>query len=50
MDVKKVFWRPLAMVAEGNNGGSDPFERVTILPARALNNAPLITKAHKMKP
>lgn len=34
MDVEKVFWRPLAMVAGSNNGRGYPFEGVTILSAR----------------
>lgn len=33
MDVEKVFWRPLAMVAGSNNGRGYPFEGVTILSA-----------------
>lgn len=49
IDVEKVLWRALAMVAGSNNGSRLlPFEGVTILPATALNNAPLATKAENV--
>lgn len=49
IDVEKVLWRALAMVAGSNNGSRLlPFEGVTILPGTALNNAPLATKAENV--